>query len=64
MNYGSTESQSQAEPEPALDRQSSITTSASTRRRIERKFLLPGAQVFGYSVGHIHNDICSAMWFT
>lgn len=62
MNYGSTESQSQSEPN--FDRQSSITTSVSARRRIERRFLLPGVQVFGYSVGHIHNDICSAMWFT
>lgn len=59
MNYGSTESQS-----GSIDRQSSTVTAVSYRRKIERKFLLPGIQVFGYSVGHIHNDICSALWFS
>lgn len=59
MNYGTSESQN-----ASINRQSSISTSASGRRRIERRFLLPGIQVFAYSVGHIHNDICSAMWFT
>lgn len=59
MNYGTNESQNEA---TSSDNQSSITL--PTKRRIERRFLLPGFQVFGYSVGHIHNDICSAMWFT
>lgn len=59
MNYGSTESQNDN-----IERQSSIATTSTGRRRIERRFLLPGIQVFAYSVGHIHNDICSAMWFT
>lgn len=30
---------------------------------LENMYLHP-ITVFGYSVGHVHNDLCSAMWFT